>query len=171
MIIKNKMTILCVAASLLSGCSYFFGENIKLENCFTPYSVSQHQSTLNLYKHPFDASETYFVDAGYAFRISVDYTVNSRPSLFPNNRDFLEQDLELTGDMIIGVPDWAHKHLGGSQIGVDLPATYESQVGVLSVLAMKNAEIDYPKDVAPHCKKAMKEICEGKSCRFASLYN
>ena len=136
MIICTRKIMLLTAVFLLSGCSYFFGEEISLKGCFKPYSVFASQLSYPLYKNSNNYRyDIYLREQGYHYIIDT-IQVGTFTSV--------KGKIEFTGDMQFSIPDWAEAYIGGSKIALYLSVLHQNQQGVFSSFSMNDSHTPFP---------------------------
>nr|KJZ13446.1 hypothetical protein TW77_00695 [Pseudoalteromonas rubra] len=161
---------LAIMSTLLAGCSYFFDYDIQLKGCFPAMEYHISAADKPTYNLPFYDTNNPLIAAGYNFNV-VNYYFSSS-SIAENGELVFERPapmsgrFSMNGNMVISVPGWAHKYLGGSTIAVYFPIIYQEEYGVFDAETMGDSGFALPQGISAHCKQEIAEVCEDRHCRF-----
>ncbi|KAF7788900.1 hypothetical protein PRUB_a2001 [Pseudoalteromonas rubra] len=165
-----KWVSLAMAGTLLAGCSYFLDHDIELTGCFPALEYSTSEADKPIYNLPFYDTNNPLIAAGYNFNV-VNYYFSS--SSIAESGELVFDDpapmsgrFSMNGDMVISVPGWAHKYLGGSTIALYFPITYQGEHGVFNAYTMGDSGLALPQGISASCKQEIVNVCEGRHCRF-----
>ncbi|AOT08520.1 hypothetical protein [Pseudoalteromonas luteoviolacea] len=157
-----KSIILFTSLTSLQGC-YFFSENIVIDKCFSPFSISEQALSKNIETRILPPSDN-LISNGYSFTL-IDKSYN-----YGQNRKS-EGDINFTGDLILKVPNWAHKYIGGNPKGLYFEIKNSGQKGITSFLTMKNHMPSFLVKVKPHCKNELLKTCPNNKCSYKDVLN
>nr|KJZ13448.1 hypothetical protein TW77_00705 [Pseudoalteromonas rubra] len=123
-----------------------------------------------IYRVSFSDPNNSFTTAGYDFDVLNFYFPSS--STAENGELVFERPApmsgrySLNGDIVISVPGWGERYLGGSAISVNFPVLYKGEKGIFSAYMMGDSGIALPQGISAHCKQEIADVCEGRYCRF-----
>ncbi|ALU44238.1 hypothetical protein [Pseudoalteromonas rubra] len=165
-----KSLCLVVMSTSLMGCSYFWNHDIELKGCFPALEYHISVADEPIYRSSFIDSHNSLIAAGYDFYV-VNYYMPS--SFAGENGESLRQKVvqmsgnySMNGDMVISVPSWGERYLGGSAIALNFPIAYQGENGVFNAYTMGDSGIALPQGLSTHCKERIVDACEGRHCRF-----
>ncbi|MCG7535232.1 hypothetical protein [Pseudoalteromonas sp. OOF1S-7] len=168
--ITLKSICLAMTGTLLAGCSYFLDHDIEQKGCFPALEYSISAADEPIYRSSFIDSNNSLIAAGYDFYV-VNYYMPS--SYVGENGESLRQKVVqmsgkygMSGDIVISVPSWGERYLGGSAISVNFPVVYKGEKGIFSAYMMGDSGIALPQGISAHCKQEIAKVCEGRYCRF-----
>ncbi|MCG7561782.1 hypothetical protein [Pseudoalteromonas sp. McH1-42] len=165
-----KLVCLTMAGTVLAGCSYFWDHDIELKGCFPALEYRISAADEPIYRASFIDSHNSLIAAGYDFYV-VNYYMPS--SYAGENGESLRQKViqmsgnyNMNGDMVISVPSWGERYLGGSAIALNFSIVYQGENGVFDAYTMGGKGIALPQGLSAHCKERIADACEGRLCRF-----
>lgn len=168
--ITLKPICLAMTGTLLAGCSYFLDHDIELKGCFPALEYSISAADEPIYRSSFIDSNNSLIAAGYDFYV-VNYYMPS--SYAGENGESLRQKVvqmsgkySMSGDIVISVPSWGERYLGGSAIALNFPIVYQGENGVFDAYIMGDNGLALPQGIRAHCKKRIVDVCKGRHCRF-----
>ncbi|KID56747.1 hypothetical protein JF50_12620 [Pseudoalteromonas luteoviolacea] len=157
-----RITILTFCLIALQGC-YFFSENVILENCFSPFSISKQALSKDVETRILPPSSN-LIDDGYRFTLidkSYDYGKYRQST----------GNINFTGSLILSVPNWAHKYIGGNPKGLYFEIKNGGQKGITNFLTMDYYMPNHLVSIKPHCKDELIKTCPNQKCSYKNILN